>query len=103
MYLTKLRAAEFNKNIIRSSNNGISAIIDSDGKIISNLSLNKFGNIKGKVNLEHKNNFFLSHFYLNIYFFNLLIIIILINLIKKVLTKKIIESLGEPKVGRVIN
>ncbi len=88
LYLTKLRAAEFNKNIIRSSNNGISAIIDSDGKIISNSSLNKFGNIKGKVNLEHKNNFFLSHFYLNIYFFNLLIIIILINLIKKSAYKK---------------
>ena len=82
-YLTKLRAAELNKTIIRSSNNGISAIIDSDGRIISNTSLNKIENIKRKVNIENKNNFYLSHFYLNIYFFNLITIFILLNIRKK--------------------
>ena len=83
LYLTKLRAAELNKNIIRSSNNGISAIIDYDGKIISNSSLNKIENIRKKVNIKYKNNFYLSHFCLNIYLFNLFIIFILLNFIKK--------------------
>ena len=39
-YFSKLRAAEFNKPLIRVSNNGISAAIDSHGNIIDYISLN---------------------------------------------------------------
>ena len=45
-YLTKIRAAEFNKPIIRVSNNGISAVIDNNGKILNNTELNKIGTYK---------------------------------------------------------
>ena len=40
-YLTKIRAAEFNKPIIRVSNNGISAVIDNNGAILNITQLNK--------------------------------------------------------------
>ena len=40
-YFTKLRAAEFNKLLIRVSNNGVSAIIDNYGNIINFVGLNK--------------------------------------------------------------
>ena len=40
-YFARLRAAEFNKPIIRVSNNGISAVIDNFGNIIDYIQLNK--------------------------------------------------------------
>ena len=40
-YLARLRAAEFNKPLIRVSNNGISAVIDNFGNIIDYIELNK--------------------------------------------------------------
>lgn len=42
-YFAKLRAAEFNKPIIRVSNNGISGVIDNNGLIKNYIKLNKFG------------------------------------------------------------
>ena len=39
-YFSKLRAAEFNKPLIRVSNNGISAAIDNRGTIIDFIALN---------------------------------------------------------------
>ena len=41
LYLTKMRAAEFNKPLVRVSNNGITAIFDNNGKILSSTKLNK--------------------------------------------------------------
>ena len=40
-YFTKLRAAEFNKVLIRVSNNGVSALIDNYGTIHNFIGLNK--------------------------------------------------------------
>ena len=40
-YLSKMRSAEFNKPLIRVSNNGISAIFSQDGKILKASKLNK--------------------------------------------------------------
>ena len=40
-YLARMRAAEFNKTLIRVSNNGISAVIDNKGKILDYIPLNK--------------------------------------------------------------
>ena len=45
-----MRAAEFNKPLIRVSNNGISAIFDKNGKIITSTQLNT----KTKKNLSIK-------------------------------------------------
>ena len=73
-----MRAAEFNKPLIRVSNNGITAIFDNNGKILSSTKLNKKEIINfnlevgGGVNLIffHKIlNIFLIFFFLtNIYF-----------------------------------
>ena len=40
-YFARLRAAEFNKPLVRVSNNGVSAIIDNYGNIINFIGLNK--------------------------------------------------------------
>ena len=78
LYLTKMRAAEFNKPLIRVSNNGITAIFDNNGKILSSTKLNKkeiinFNlEIHGGKNLifYHKifNIFLIFIFFTNIYF-----------------------------------
>ena len=47
-YFARLRAAEFNKPIIRVSNNGISAAVDNLGNILSYIELDK-KEVKGKL------------------------------------------------------
>ena len=75
-YLTKIRAAEFNKPIIRVSNNGISAVINNKGSIIKNTKLNNTEKFKHKLNLQENINFVNLHLMLKIYF---LIIFLLIT------------------------
>ena len=75
-YLTKIRAAEFNKPIIRVSNNGISAVIDNKGSIIKNTELNNTEKFKYKLYLQENINFVNLHLILKIYF---LIIFLLIT------------------------
>ncbi len=75
-YLTKIRAAEYNKPIIRVSNNGISAVIDNNGNIIKNTKLNYTEKIKHKLFLKENINFINQHFIFKIYF---LIIFLLIT------------------------
>jgi apolipoprotein N-acyltransferase len=70
--LSRLRAAEFNKPLIRVSNNGISAAIDNFGNIIDYIELNK-KEVK-EINIqipELKNNFIYYHRFI-FYFFILL-------------------------------
>ena len=77
-YLTKMRAAELNKPLIRVSNNGITGIFDNNGKILSSTNLNKkeiinFNlELRGGINLMffHKilNIFLIFFFLINIYF-----------------------------------
>ena len=69
LYLTKIRAAEFNKPIIRVSNNGISAVIDNNGSIIKNTELNNNEKFKHKLFLQENDNFVNEHLILKIYFF----------------------------------
>ena len=42
-YLSRMRATEFNKTLIRVSSNGISAVINNKGKVIDYIPLNKRG------------------------------------------------------------
>ena len=77
-YLTKLRAAEFNKPIIRVSNNGISGIIDENGKIINFIKLNDSGSKNFSFSIKSNVNYYKTHIYLKIYiliFFILLFIL----------------------------
>ncbi len=76
LYLTKIRAAEFNKPIIRVSNNGISAVINNKGSIIKNTELNNTEKFKHKLFFQENINFVNEHLILKIYFF---IIFFLIN------------------------
>ena len=69
LYLTKIRAAEFNKPTIRVSNNGISAVIDNNGSIIKNTELNNIEKFEHKLFLQENINFVNQHLILKIYFF----------------------------------
>ena len=66
-YLTKIRAAEFNKPIIRVSNNGISAVIDNNGVVLIKTKFNKTENFKYKLVFKKNNNFVNFHSIFKIY------------------------------------
>ena len=68
-YLTKIRAAEFNKPIIRVSNNGISAVIDNNGAVLNKTEFNKTENFKHKLLFKENNNFVNFHLIFKIYLF----------------------------------
>ena len=68
-YFSKLRAAEFNKPLMRVSNNGISAAIDSRGTIIDFIGLNN--------RLTKEINVYIPEFQVNYILFHKLIIFII--------------------------
>ncbi len=78
-YLTKMRAAEFNKTIIRVSNNGISGIFDNKGRILLNIPLNTHKNEKLEIKLENNKNFYKTHNILRLYFFSICLLLFLFN------------------------
>ena len=84
LYLTKIRAAEFNKSIIRVSNNGISAVIDNNGSIIKNTQLNKTEKFKHKLFFQENINFVNQHLIIKIYFFIIFFLITFFYLRKNV-------------------
>jgi len=80
LYLTKLRSAEFDKTIIRVSNNGISAIFDKNSNIIYNTNLNKKANIRKNIVLNISDfNFFKIHIIANYILYFSFLIFIFIN------------------------
>jgi len=81
-YLTKLRAAEFNKTIVRVSNNGISGVIDENGKVLIRTTLNTNQVVKYNLNIKNNKNFYKSHNYLNIYFIIIFLLLIVFTLKK---------------------
>ena len=83
-YLTKIRAAEFNKPIIRVSNNGISAVMDNNGKVLVNTKLNNTKNFKHKLLLKKNNNFVVFHLIFKIYFLIFFVLITFYSLRKNV-------------------
>ena len=76
------RSIEEGKNIIRASNNGISAYIDSNGIIIEKLESTQKGIIEIK-NYKNLKNTFFSRFGNNIFFYFLLFYITLFFFLKK--------------------
>ncbi len=75
-YLTKIRAVEFNKPIIRVSNNGISAVIDNNGRVLNKTKLNNTEKFKHKLLFQENNNFVNIHVLIKIYFFTIFILTI---------------------------
>ena len=76
LYLTKIRAAEFNKPIIRVSNNGISAVIDNNGRVLNKTELNNTQKFKHTLLFQENNNFVNIHFIFKIYLFIIFILTI---------------------------
>ncbi len=60
-YLSKMRSAEFNKPMIRVSNNGISAIFNRNGKILKSTQLNKEEILNFNLKLKQGKSLFLLH------------------------------------------
>jgi len=75
-YLTKIRAAEFNKPIIRVSNNGISAVIDNNGRVLNKTELNNTEKFKHTLLSQENNSFVNYHFIFKIYIFIIFILLI---------------------------
>ena len=73
-YLTKIRAAEFNKPIIRVSNNGISAVIDNNGVVLNKTQFNTTENFKHILLFKENYNFINFHLIFKIYFFIIFIL-----------------------------
>tara|TARA_Y100000768_G_scaffold91702_1_gene66141 strand:+ start:231 stop:1202 length:972 start_codon:yes stop_codon:yes gene_type:complete len=82
-YLTKLRAAEFNKPIIRVSNNGISGVFNENGRIINLLKLNESGSYNFTFTINSKVNYYKTHYYLKVYILILFIILSIVGLRNK--------------------
>ena len=56
--LSRLRAIESRRSIVRSANTGISAIIDSRGNIVKSIPYNKKGVIFGEIKVSEKITFY---------------------------------------------
>ena len=67
-YHSILRSLEYNKYLIRVSNNGISAIVDNNGKILISTKLNQKSTFKYNLKIN-KNNYFLKNKYLIFYLY----------------------------------
>ena len=79
-----MRASEFNKPIIRVSNNGISGIINHDGKILKSTKINQYTKINYILDIKNKMyNFLNFHRIYNYIFLILFFCILIISLIKK--------------------
>ena len=78
-YLTRLKSLIANKPIVRVSNNGISAIIDQNGKIIKSSKLNKISNLKHKLIIHNSVSYYMMHNLFSIYLFILFIIVLIFN------------------------
>ena len=65
-YLSKIKAAEFNKMLIRVSNNGITAIIDNKGNLLQSTNLNQMQKIKGNLSIKNNTNYVKFHKYFNL-------------------------------------
>ena len=84
--ITRVRAIENNRWIIRATNNGFSAIIDNKGTIVDMLDQNVSNILESKVKLVENASIFNKFGYMFNYFFSFIIILLLIA---KALWKKL--------------
>jgi apolipoprotein N-acyltransferase len=76
-YISRIKALVANKPLLRVSNNGISAIIDNDGKIIKSSKLNKISQLKYILKINNNNkSYFPMHKIFMFYLFSIFIFLI---------------------------
>ncbi len=68
-YITRIKTLIANKPLIRVSNNGISAIIDQNAKIINYSNLNEINNLKNKLIISTNKSFLYFHKLHTLYLF----------------------------------
>ena len=76
-YISRLKALVANKSLLRVSNNGISAIIDNNGKIIKSSKLNKITQLKYKLKINNNISYFFIHKIFTFYLFSIFIFLII--------------------------
>jgi apolipoprotein N-acyltransferase len=76
-YISRLKALVANKSLLRVSNNGISAIIDNNGKIIKSSKLNKITQLKYKLKINNNISYFSIHKIFTFYLFSIFILLII--------------------------
>ena len=83
-YISRIKALVANKPLLRVSNNGISAIIDKNGKIIKSSKLNKITQLKYKLRTDNNKSFFPLHKIFMYYLFVIFVIIMIFSKRKKI-------------------
>lgn len=79
-YFTKLRAAEFNKPVIRISNNGVSGYINNFGEVINSIPLNKKKVLTFDILInDNKNNFIFIHNLINVFIILFFLTLLFLN------------------------
>ena len=76
-YISRIKALVANKSLLRVSNNGISAIIDNNGKIIKSSKLNKITQLKYKLKINNNKSYFPMHKIFMLYLFSIFIFLII--------------------------
>jgi apolipoprotein N-acyltransferase len=76
-YISRIKALVANKSLLRVSNNGISAIIDNNGKIIKSSKLNKITQLKYKLKINNSKSYFNIHKIFMYYLFSIFIFLII--------------------------
>ena len=75
---SKIRAIETRRDIIRSANTGISAIINKKGDIVDSLDYNKKGFINSSINLSDKITFYVKYgdfiYRISLFFFLIIVL-----------------------------
>ena len=83
-YISRIKALVANKLLLRVSNNGISAIINNNGKIIKSSNLNEITQIKYKLKINNTKSYFHIHKILMYYLFSIFILLILYSKRKEI-------------------
>ena len=76
-YISRIKALIANKSLLRVSNNGISAIIDNNGKIIKSSKLNKITQLKYTLKINNNKSYFPIHKIFMFYLFSIFIFLII--------------------------
>ena len=83
-YISRIKALIANKPLLRISNNGISAIIDNNGKIIKSSKLNKITQLKYKLKINNNKSYFPLHKIFMFYLFLIFIFLIIYSKKKEI-------------------
>ena len=78
-YITRVKSLIANRPLLRVSNNGISAIIDHNGKIIKSSKLNQISNLNYKIKINNNRNFSHFHKLFSYYIFFIFILLLIFS------------------------